>query len=347
MRTLARVVVGCVLLGSLGGANQGCGCGPIQGAYFTSEVLRYTPEGWLDQPSLLQPRTFATAIPLADGEHYLVVNGFTAEHDGDPADEAHTIELCSVVSGCALYGETEETNEEYGYGPQPGAAYLPDGTVISHSFIVHEDANGAYALAPTTYTSFVQVDGTVVAERDGILSVLVDGTSLPRVVGTFAGFTLAAAVDATHVLMLSTDNTIVVDLMTGTSELGPGPGPDARIGYPIALSEGAMVLGLSGALRYSSATKTWSAIPSLAGETWTVELAFTDGAILSVGDPDPDAARPYHLFLYDATNDSVTPLPQTPPFDLGATWLMLRNGHMLRIGGAKAWFDTVSGLASA
>jgi hypothetical protein len=346
MRTLAKVVVGCVVLGSAGVANQGCGCGPIMGAYFTPAVVRYTPQGWVDQPSLLRPRTFATAIPLDDGEHYLVAGGYIAEHDGDPADDAHTIELCSVTTDCISLIETEDLNQAEVEVPRPGAAYLPDGTVITPSLLVKPIGTGGYAMRPAGYGAIVQLGDAVVAQARDTLYMVVDYASPPRAVGVFTGHTLATAIDADHVLLVSAENTMIVDLTTGGFALGPGPGAGARVDYPVGLHGDALVLGATGAVRYVATSNTWRSIPALAEERWTIELPIQNGAILSAGDPDPENGRPYHLVLYDATTDSVTPLPVTPPFDLGATWMELPSGEILRIGGARTWFDTVAGLAA-
>lgn len=349
MKILAKVVVGCVVLGSALVANQGCGCGPIQGAYFTSEVLRYDATGQLQAPApgLLQPRAFATAIPLADGEHYLVVDGFIAEKDGDPADDAHAIELCSVASGCVLYGETEDTNQDV-FVARPGAAFLTDGTVVSPSFVVRGDASG-YVLTRASYAAVVQAGERAVVQDRGTVSVFRDAATPPRSLGVFAGHVLAAAIDDDHVLLLSTGEAIVLDLTTGTVDRGPGPGPRARIETPIPVAGGVVVLDDHNGLRYDVTTKTWRMVPALAGERWTVELTSTRGemAILSAGDPDPEAGIPYRAVYYDPARDSVISLPATPPFDLGATWLEMSDGVILRIGGARAWFDTIAGLAAS
>lgn len=346
-----RVVVGCVVAGSVATTNQGCGCGPIQGAYFTSEVLRFSATGvpLAPPPGLLRPRAFASAIPLPDDEHYLVLDGYIAERDGDPADDAHTIELCSITAGCAPHGETDDLNQAGAFEARPGSpGYLADGTVVTRSFVVRRDGTGGYAVTHATYGAVVQVGTNVVVQDRGTVSVLTDGTALPRSLGVFVGHTLAAAIDDTHVLLISTDETLVVDLTSGTSERSAGPGPGARLDAPIPVALGAIVFDNTGAQRFDASTKLWRPVPAFAGEHWTVELTSTwgDMAIVSAGDPDPDATRPYRLALFTGDEAALQPLPEPSPFNLGSTWLEMSNGTILRLGGALSWFDTISGLAA-
>ncbi len=337
--------------GSVATANQGCGCGPIQGAYFTSEVLRFSPNGVAEvsPPGLLRPRAFATVIPLPDDDHYLVLDGYIAERDGDPADDAHEIELCSIRTGCAPYGDTDDPNLDGIFAAAPGApAYLADGTVLTRSFTVRRTGTG-YAVTRATHGAVVQVGTSAVVQDRGTVSVVTDGTTPPRSLGVFAGHTLAAAIDDTHVLLLSTADTLVLDLTSGASEHSPGPGPRARIEAPIPVALGAIVLDDdAGALRFDASTKLWRPVPAFVGERWTVELtsAWGDLAIVSAGDPDPGAARPYRLALFTGDEAALEPIPEPSAFNLGATWMEMSNGVLLRIGGALSWFDTIDGLAA-
>src|SRR5689334_18709393 len=104
MRGSSMLAVACVVASSGLAANQGCGCGPVRGAYLTASVLRYDADGWAQQAGLVRGRAFAAAVPI-DADHYLVVGGYNAARDGDPADASSTIELCSLTSGCAIYSE--------------------------------------------------------------------------------------------------------------------------------------------------------------------------------------------------------------------------------------------------
>ncbi len=345
VRPLTTIAILGVVAGGAGASN-GCGCGPIAGAYLTPRVVALDGDAWRPGPALATPRAFAVALPV-DGVRFVVAGGFTADQPGDVAYRATSVELCAAGAGCAplalaLDDRALDAPLPFGFG------VLADGTVVATTGIAREV--GGEVRVTLARQRVVQVGADVVAEGPATLAVWTRGDATPRTLARDPAARLVTAVDDHRVLLVSdADHALVVDVRDGSSAptAGPGVAPTAVV----ALGGGAgLVFGARGVRRWDRVTDTWRDVPALAGDEVTPLGTLADGALIGIGDPDQpiDAAGPstYRLFRYRAADDALLPLPATDGYDFGATWLTLPGGALLRVGGAIGHFDDEDTLAA-
>lgn len=345
VRPLTTIAILGVVAGGAGASN-GCGCGPIAGAYLTPRVVALDGDAWRPGPALATPRAFAVALPV-DGARFVVAGGFTADQPGDVAYRAASVELCAAGAGCAPLALA--LDDRALDAPLPFAVgVLPDGTAVSSAGIVR-DVGGALRVQ-LVRQRVVQLGAEVVAEGPSALAVWSRGDAAPRAIALAPGARLVAAVDDHRVLVVTdADHAALIDVRDGTATptAGPGIAPTAVV----ALGDGAgLVFGARGVRRYDAAADAWRDVAALAGGGFTPLGTLADGALVATGDPDVpiDATAPstYRLYRYRAADDALVPLPATDGYDVGATWLELPGGAVLRVGGAHGHFDDEETLAA-